>query len=102
MQLDPIGAGLESGADRLAPVRRVPVSDDVRLLAGLGANRSRKPVNTAAVKRSMNTVNHNAPREATAHMTLTCSRLPVTCTTGVRPFGAHDQPGGAASALLCQ
>jgi hypothetical protein len=54
-------------------------------------------VNTVAVKRSVNTVNHSAPREATVDMTLTRSRLPVTRTIGVRLFGAQDPPGGAAS-----
>nr|WP_268998183.1 hypothetical protein [Saccharothrix luteola] len=32
-----------------------------------------------------------------ADMTLTRRRFPVTRTIGVRPFGAQDRPGGAAS-----
>jgi hypothetical protein len=40
---------------------------------------------------------HNAPLEATADMTLTLSRLPVTRTIGVPPFGAQERPGSAAS-----
>lgn len=45
----------------------------------------------------MNTVNHNAPREATADTTLTRSRFPVTRTIGVRPFCVQERPGSAAS-----
>jgi hypothetical protein len=54
-------------------------------------------VNTVAVKRSVSTVNHDAPREAITDMTLARRRLLVTRTTGVRPFGRQERPGGAAS-----
>ena len=53
-------------------------------------------MNTAAVNRSVETVDHSAPREATAATTLTRRRFPVTRTTGVRPSNAQGQPGGAA------
>src|SRR5512143_1576088 len=61
------------------------------------ASRSRKPGNTVAVKRPVQTVHHSAPREAIADMTFTRRRRPFTLTTGVRPGGAQQRPGGAGS-----
>ncbi|MER6354475.1 hypothetical protein ABT186_22220 [Streptomyces sp. NPDC001634] len=56
-------------------------------------------MNTFAVKRLVKTVNHSAPREATADMMFTRNPLPLALTTRVRPFGAQERPGGESPIL---
>ncbi|MDQ2584708.1 hypothetical protein CKY47_12120 [Saccharothrix yanglingensis] len=48
------------------------------------------------VHAARNAADRNTPREATADMTSTRSRLPVTRTTGVRTSDTHDAAGWCA------
>ncbi|SHN34696.1 Transposase InsO and inactivated derivatives [Streptomyces yunnanensis] len=61
------------------------------------ARRSRNAHIVFAVNVPGKTVNHRAPREATADMMFTRKRRPLTRTSGVCPAGAHERPGGAVS-----
>lgn len=80
--------------------------EDRRFPSAWRITRSRNVVNTAAVKRSVNTVNHNAPREATADLwgatSHTHGRRAAPPTTSARtcpiwpePAGLHDPRFGS-------
>lgn len=97
MKLDPVGVDLEPHPDGLAAMDRVPVGDDVDLPARLACHAVQKRGEHGRGEPLGETVDHSSAREATADMTLTRRRFPVTRTTGVLPFGAQDRPGGAAS-----
>nr|WP_240121268.1 hypothetical protein [Streptomyces sp. MUM 2J] len=97
VQFDALSVFGEPGPDGFAAVDRVPVGDHVDLAAGVPGETVEERAEQCEVNLPGKTVNHSAPREAMADMTLTPKRRPFTRTSGVCPAGAQERPGGAVS-----